>query len=77
MKYNKKWYKNRYFWADLIFPYLAIIAFISWSFYLYFVNDVNNLAAYLCIFLATFVPTGIISSVIDDRPGPYESDTGY
>ena len=24
MKYNKKWYKNRYFWADLIFPYLAI-----------------------------------------------------
>lgn len=50
MKYNKKWYKNRYFWADLIFPYLAIIAFISWSFYLYFVNDVNNLAAYLCIF---------------------------
>lgn len=71
---KKKWYKNRYFWADLIFPYLGIVTFIGWSVYLYFWNGVTCPAAYLCIFLGVFFPTGVISAIIDDRPAPYESD---
>lgn len=69
---NQKWknkLQDREFWADLVFPWLAHVCFITWACGLFFKYDNTHVCAYLFIGLLTYFVCGVASNIISEHEG--------
>ena len=65
---NHRW-KDREFWANLIFPWLAHVLFVTWACVLFFKYDNTHVCAYLFIGLITYFVCGVVSHIVEGGEG--------